>query len=737
MNPIIPKFAATLVIVTLTVVSYAQPAVEDFKKVFRFDMTKATSAISIDGKLDDAAWQSTNIGTDFWQKVPYFAEGADPRTEVRLTYDENTLYVSAKCFQSKKPIIQSLRRDEYWDNDGIAIILDPLNTRTNAFIFGITAAGAQWDALRSQTSGINEDWSNKWTSAVHIDDEFWSMEMAIPLKIIRFDPSSTEWGMNFVRNNLNDSEYHNWTAVPESFWPPDPAFAGNLVWDQAPKASSSNYNLIPYISSAIEKLVGEDASFDFNAGIDARASITSTLNLDLTINPDFSNIEVDELVTNLTRFNIFLPEKRTFFLENSDLFADFGIDGARPFFSRTIGLDNERQTVPILYGMRLTGNISPTSRIGVMNVHSLKSDNTAAQNQSAISYQKRFGRSIVQGIFLNRQGFDDAKTISGDYGRNTSLEGIYTSDNGQYILAGSMHHSFKKNVSDNQGFYTISAAFTNPSWEMGIDNVYMQENYFADMGFVARIENYDAENDRIVRLGYFQNSFFADFKYRPLEGSIARHNFGLDNEIILNTNGSFNERNSNISYEMVLRTRAEIGISFGNTELNLLYPFSFLSDGVALPAQKYNFTFLNASYTSDDRKAFSYSLEGRTGTFYNGTLNQVVLNTNFRITPWGNLGVGYQHNELSFPDEYGEGSISAILGKMEIGFNTNLLWTTLFQFQDQNEFMGINSRLQWRFAPMSDIFLVYIDNYDVLNGTIGRQLQTNNRALVFKVNFWY
>ena len=189
------------------------------------------------------------------------------------------------------------------------------------------------------------------------------MEMAIPLKILRYDPTSKEWGMNFVRNNLNDNEFHNWTAVPESFWPPDPAFAGNLVWDQAPKASKGNFNLIPYVSAGIKKQSNEKIDHNINTGIDARASITSTLNLDLTINSDFSNIEVDELVTNLTRFSIFLPEKRTFFLENSDLFADFGVTGARPFFSRTIGLDSKRQTVPILYGMRLTGNITPTSRI--------------------------------------------------------------------------------------------------------------------------------------------------------------------------------------------------------------------------------------------------------------------------------------------------------------------------------------------------------------------------------------
>ena len=130
----------------------------------------------------------------------------------------------AICYQTQKPIIQSLKRDEYWDNDGIAIILDPLNTRTNAFIFGVTAAGAQWDALRSQISDVNADWSNKWSSAVQVTEEYWSMEMAIPLKILRYDPTSKEWGMNFVRNHLNDNEFHNWTAVPESFWPPDPAF---------------------------------------------------------------------------------------------------------------------------------------------------------------------------------------------------------------------------------------------------------------------------------------------------------------------------------------------------------------------------------------------------------------------------------------------------------------------------------------------------------------------------------
>ena len=374
--------------------SSAQPDVSDFKDIFQLRITQTEKPIVIDGVLDDLSWKTSNIGTNFWQKVPFFAEGADPKTEVRLTYDNDNLYVAAKCFQKEKIIVQSLKRDEYWDNDGIAIILDPLNTRTNAFIFGVTAAGAQWDGL-SRSGDINSDWSNKWYSKVHISEDYWSMEMAIPLRILRFSPDSDSWGMNFVRNHINENQYHNWTAVPESFWPPDPAFAGSLIFETPPVPKKGNYNIIPFATSSITKTKETDTNLDASIGVDARVSISPTLNLDLTFNPDFSQIEVDELVTNLTRFSIFLAEKRTFFLENNDLFSDFGYSNARPFFSRRIGLDRKRQAVPILYGARLTGNLTNTLRLGIMNIHSLSSDNSNAETiwpiicQGNVSQQTR------------------------------------------------------------------------------------------------------------------------------------------------------------------------------------------------------------------------------------------------------------------------------------------------------------------------------------------------------------
>ena len=727
---------AFLFLSTFTIL-IAQPKVEDFKDIFRLDIVETETPVVIDGKLDDKAWATANIGCDFWQKTPFFAEGANPRTEVMLTYDDNNLYVATRCYQKEEIIIQSLKRDEYWDNDGIAIILDPLSTRTNGFLFGVTAAGQQWDALGS-LGDTNSDWSNKWYSEVSVEDEYWSMEMAIPLRILRFDAESKEWGMNFVRNHINENEYHNWTAVPESFWPPNVAFAGALVFDKPPTPKKGNYNLIPYVTGSVNKMVDEDIGLTANVGLDARVSVSPTLNLDLTFNPDFSQIEVDELVTNLTRFNIFLPEKRTFFLENGDLFSDFGYSGVRPFFSRRIGLDSDRQTVPILYGARLTGNISKTTRIGAMNIHSLSSDNTLAQNQSAFTVKKNFGRSYVSGLFLNRQSFDAMESVGGDYGRNASLDAGYNSNDGKLSAWASVHKSYKKDVSNKTGFYTYGATFNNPIWQITAASAIVEENYYADLGFVQRIENYDASRDTIIRLGYTDNIIAATYRIRPTEGKITRHNINVENVYYTNADWSFNELSSELSYSINFRNTSDIWVALNRNEIDLQFPFSFVSEGESLPVDRYNFNSVSASYSSDERKLISYEVGGRTGSFYNGNLSRANADINFRVQPWGNLSFGYQWNKLDFPEPYGNEIITAFLGEMEIGFNRNLLWTTLFQYVDQTNFVGINSRLQWRFSPMSDIFLVYIDNYDVFNGLANvNRIQSNNRALVLKVNYWY
>jgi len=716
----------------------AQPTQEEFETLFRVKIAQTNESIKIDGKLDESIWQTAEVATNFWQKLPYFKENADPLTEVRLAYDKDNIYIAAKCYQSDPVIIQSLKRDDYWDNDAFGIVLDPLNTKANAYLFGCSAAGVQWDALRTETSGINADWSNKWFAEVEVTDEYWTAEMAIPFRILKYSEDISEWGVNFIRNAIFANEFHNWTAVPEQFWPPNPAYAGKLIWDQNPQPKKGNFNLIPYLTGGVEKEAGNDAKGNFNAGLDARVAVSSTMNLDLTVNPDFSQIEVDELVTNLTRFSIFLPEKRTFFLENSDIFGDYGFGEVRPFFSRTIGLDANAQTVPILYGARLNGNLTQDLRIGVMNIHSSDDNGQPGQNNSAISLQKKFGRSFIQGMFLNRQAFDNAESIKGEYGRNASLEAAYISDEGNITAWIGAHQSFKKGYTKKTGFYNVGAVFQNTQWELLNDFVTMQDNYFADMGFVARIENYDALNDTIIRQGFNTNNTNISYKIRPRKGNVQQHTISVSNGIALNPNWSFNENNFSLGYWISLKSSQEASISFNHSAINLAYPFSFTSDGDPLPKAQYRFVNVDASYQSDERKSFSYEIGAQTGGFYNGWLNRAELDFNYRVQPWANFGVGYQINDLNFPDPYGSDRIHAFLSKIEIGFSRNLIWTTLFQFVDQSEFMGINSRLQWRFLPMSDLYIVLIDNYDVLDQMSGgKEVNTRNRALILKVNYWY
>lgn len=710
----------------------------DIKAEFRIHALPTEIPISIDGKLDEAAWQKADVGTNFWQKLPYFSEETDPKTEVRLCYDSDYLYISAKCFQTEDLIIQSLKRDEFWDNDGIGVLLDPLNTKTNAFLFGISAVGVQWDAQRSQTADdVNTDWSNRWYSAVDRTDEYWSMEMAIPFKILRYKSGTKEWGLNFVRNLIFKNEYHNWTAVPESFWPIDPAFAGTLTWEEAPEVKRSNYNLIPFVTSGVRKEVESDATFEYSAGLDARMALTSSINMDVTLNPDFSQIEVDELVTNLTRFNIFLPEKRSFFLENSDVFGDFGFSLARPFFSRTIGLDEDGNRVPILYGIRVTGDINQSIRGGFMNLHSLSNGTEYGQNQTAISAQKRFGRSYIQGMFLNRQAFDGAQAVEGDYGRNFSLENAYISDNGKYSAWLGLHRAFKKGYSSKTGFYNSGFSYTDPSWAIVQDFVIMQENYYTDMGYVVRIENYDAERDTSIRVGFNHSFTSISYKIRPTSGMINLHEFSFENYMVANSDWTFNEWQNEFRYQINSRQAHNFSGGVKRFSTELLYPFSFTEDFTPLPAGRYNYANVQLRYQSDSRKRLSINLTGESGGFYNGTIRRMEAGINYRVQPWGNLGVEYQWNKLDFPQPYGNAQINALVSKLEIGFSKNLLWANLFQFVAQSEFLGINSRLQWRFSPMSDIFLVYVDNYDVYGGLSTRDFQSNNRAILFKVNYWY
>ncbi len=699
---------------------------------------KTTSDIKIDGVLDDAAWSDAALMKDFIEKFPRNGGLAQSKTEVRIAYDKDNLYVAATCFTTRPYIATTLKRDvSLINNDGLSLIIDPVNAKSNGYSFGCTAYGVQSEATIAVGAGeLNFEWDTKWFSEVKQYDDRYTIEMMIPLRVIRYSDGKNEWGINFIRSDLKTNEFSTWAHVPQQFPGFDLGYLGKIVWDEAPKTKKNNIAFIPYLSGVYSKVLNSTNKYDEvskpNIGFDAKIALSSSLNLDVTTNPDFSQVDVDKQVTNLTRFNIFLPERRTFFLENADIFTKFGIPPVRPFFSRTIGLDKDGLPLQILYGLRLSGNVAKNTRIGVMNTHTLGKENTPAQNVSMASVQQNiYGRSYIKGLFLNRQDFDGTKSIKDAFSRNAGVEATFISNDGKWTVTGAYHTADKPQFNNKNNFFLAAINYAGRNFQFFTDWAPVQTNYYADQGFIARINNYDADKNIFVRQGFGQS--YTNAKYnlyaRKKDDWFQKQDIGIENFVVLNGNQTFNERNTTLTYHVSLTNQINFTVGATNNDVALNFPTKFTNEK-ALPVARYGFSTLNMMYSSDKRKLFVYTVSAKIGGFYNGELRSVAVGLIYRARPWGNFELNYDLNKLTFPTGYGSNNLQLFGGKMEFNFSRNLFWTTFVQVNTQNERFNFNSRFQWRYKPMSDLFLVYTDNYGVVDW------QPKYRALVLKLNYW-
>ena len=297
---------------------------------YKLHISRATSPIVLDGAVDEPAWQAAEVASNFWMVLPMDTSRARVQTDVRMTYDDQNIYLSAVCYHGyvEGPyIVESLRRDwSFGKNDNFIFFMDTFNDLTNGFTFDTNAAGAQWDGLLYEGSKANLSWDNKWTSVVKNYPDRYVLELAIPFKTIRYKRRHYGVGNQFSRLDLKTTEKSSWTPIQRQFPTASLALSGVLVWDQPPPAPGPNISLIPYALGGLshDYQLNTSTQSRFDAGLDAKVAVTSSLNLDLTVNPDFSQVDVDQQVTNLDRFELFFPEKRQFFLENGDQFSNFG-----------------------------------------------------------------------------------------------------------------------------------------------------------------------------------------------------------------------------------------------------------------------------------------------------------------------------------------------------------------------------------------------------------------------------
>jgi len=719
---------------------------DNLQDQYRLSIQHTEEKIIIDGELNENIWKDTDIASDFWFSYPIDNRKVDEsmQTEVRMAFDNSNLYIGVICHGDDDYIIQTLKRDrDFQQGDGFGVVIDPVNERTNGFTFGINPLGVQTEFLiTGQTGrrqklepgrtqkGINLAWDNKWFSEVKIYPDKWIVEIAIPFKSLRFDDDKSMWGINFFRIDAKSNSIHTWSPVPIEFVEMDLGYTGALIWDQVPRKSKNNISIIPYVLGSASKDYENELPHekDIQGGIDGKVALTSSLNFDLTINPNFSQVEVDEQVTNLTLFDIRLPERRLFFLENSDVFEDFGIPPMRPFFSRKIGLDDDGSPIPILYGARLSGNVNKDLRIGLMNMQTRKTDEFLSQNYTAVAFhQQVLSRSIIKGYFHNRESFESP--IS-DYNRNLGLEFQYRSIDGRFQTFGGGGNTFSPGTRDDSYFYNFGIGYDNKNISVYTNLSGIGTDYIADMGFIMGQEYYDASRDTVIRVGYHHwYSRFGYTLYAENNPNIISHQFSA--RYILDVDTSLVQLNNEIelSYSLNLTNTSGLNFSLHHNIVNLLFPFSFI-DQEPLPVGYYTNDYAVIRYETDQRKRLNLKMGIQYGGFYDGTRSRYTLEFSYRAQPWGNFSVNFEQNDLRFPDPYGDDLIFLISPRVEINFSRSLFWTTFFQYNTQDDNFNINSRLQWRFQPMSDLYLVYTDNYAV------EFWGPKNRALVVKLNYW-
>ncbi len=700
------------------------------------NIKRTVEAIVIDGKGEEEAWKSADVASGFNQYFPFDTSRAEAQTEIRMTYDDNFVYILAKMQEEKEGeyVTPSLRRDFRGSaNDGVSIVIDPFQDNINAFMFGINPFGVQREALisngGSERGSFDLSWDNKWYAETTIAEDHWVAEIAIPFKTLRFREGSDRWNANFYRIDSRYNERSTWTHIPRQFNIFTLAYMGEVRWDAPLKKPGANVSVIPYLSGGYLKNHEEDSD-EFTSGVggDAKVAVTPSLNLDLTFNPDFSQVEVDRQVTNLSRFEIFFPERRQFFLENADLFSNYGFQRSRPFFSRRIGIARdtvEDKTVEnqIIYGARLSGKVTDNTRIGVLNMQTSSDDDAGipSLNFSVLSLQQKvFKRSNVSAFFVNKQNFSESlEDDSVKYNRVFGLDYNLASFDGTWTGKVYYHQSINPYEQGDDYSHGANLNYNHRNYRLGWEHQLVGENFDAQVGFVPR-KGFNRINPEVELIFYpaatLMNSHGPEFSY----GQTWDDDNGRTDEQL------------NIGYNFRFRSTANLDVTFTRDYTFLFSDFDPTNtDGIEL-AEGSDYTYYNyrISFRSNPRRAFWYNVNTNGGEYFNGTRFGVSGNLNFRYQPYGVLALNFNYNRIDLPNPFSDANLFLIGPRIDFTFSRQLFLTTFLQYNNQIDNFNINSRLQWRFKPVSDLFLVYTDNYNTSN------FEVKNRAIVLKVTYW-
>lgn len=680
---------------------------------------KATGPIKIDGIISEPDWKSAEKATNFHLVLPVDSGLAKSPSEVVMTYDDKAFYVGITFFDTipGKRIVESFRRDFiFGNNDNVLVFFDTFLDQTNGFSFGASASGAKWDGTMSGGSAVNLNWDCKWDSKTIQYKDRWVTEMRIPFRSIRFKSGTDRWYVNFSRLDLKTNEKSSWAPVPRQFPTASLAYTGVLQWDRPLPKSKMMFSFIPYVFGSVVKdfETGGKTRYRKDFGFDTKLGITTSMNLDLTYNPDFSQAEVDQQVTNLDRFELFFPEKRQFFLENSDLFSGYGFSSITPFFSRRIGLD-----APVLAGARLSGSLDKNWRLGLLDMQTERTPDQPSRNFLVASLQRKlFSRSNIGMIFVNKEYMDNP--VKQQFNRIAGIDYNLASSNNKWFGKMFYHRSFSPDNLGKQYAQGTYLAFNARQFHASIVQAGVGENYVAESGY-------------LPRKGYQRLSSEVGFLWIPNKHVVSHGIVLAENYFFDPTFNKQLDHEITLLYKFEFKNRAilDAGIKDNYTRLIEDFDPTHISNIVLGKGTEYNTNAGFIDYYSDTRKLFNYSATLTSGGFYSGQINQIMGLMTYRYQPYLNMTLNFSYSDINLPAPFEHARFLLFGPKIDLTLSDKVFFSTFVQYNEQIKNMNINMRFQWRYKPVSDLFVVYTGNYFISDWS------SRNRALVVKLSYWF
>ena len=704
-------------------------------------------SIEIDGDLTEEDWQNAEVINQFVQIEPYEGEIGSEAMEVRVLYDNENIYFGFTCFDSEisKLVANEMRRDsrDLHENDTVFLILDTYNDQRSGFFFRMNALGAIQDrAVTNSGDTLNRDWDAVVECKSKINDTYWTSELSIPFSQLRFKKSEQiVWGMNTGRELARNQEEMIWTPVPASYGGMAKyrtANMGRLVGlsDVAP---SRNLEVLPYVLPGVTQINGNDAGLEtegkFKIGFDAKYGITSNLTTDITYNTDFAQVEADEEQVNLTRFSLFFPEKRPFFLEGAGLF-DFGVPRTsyrRPppmllFYSRRIGLA-EGNAIPIIFGGKASGKVGSYG-VGFLNVMTDKYYDADPLLDDPIDIP-RTNYSVMR----------ITKDVAS--GSRIGMIAVNKDELGDYNRAGGFDFEYRPNDNmDVRGLWSRTfepgASGQNDAWYLGAN--WRRDRFRLEGSYTDINEDFNPAVGYVRRTGVRQLRGEMRWTPMPQKFGIRQIWTGPEMNYILNSDNQLEEWN--ISYTNWFEFDSGDYILFnGRRTFERLDEVFDFRDSVEIPVGDYASNAYSVRISSSDSRPISTTLGGGIEDFYRGEVRRAYIQTTLKPNAHISLSAQYQFNQVvDLPETYfTDGQPRPVYanlfrGRVDYSFSTELFAKLFAQWNAESNVVSTNFLINYIYRPGSDFYFVFNQTYDT-NGTTKSRLLDS--AVVAKVTYWW